>query len=182
MPDYYDLGVRFWEKNLESYAASLGFKKICSFSPQGNGTEVRGRSWNDLKFRDEGKIIIFSSEDPELLKKACKRNVNMLLFLRFLPHAGLVRAAAEERKPFEIPMSIILERRGAEKAFMMSRISSFLKLCNKYKADFILTSGASSRFSMKSPGEFTAIGEMLGLSHDQAVKSISIIPEYVLER
>lgn len=106
----------------------------------------------------------------------------MLLFPRFVPDVGLVRAAAESKKPFDIPLSLILERRGAERAFLMSRISIFLKLCNKHDADVVLTSGASSRFFMKSPGELTSLGEALGLSHDQAVKSISMIPEYILKR
>jgi RNase P/RNase MRP subunit p30 len=64
----------------------------------------------------------------------------------------------------------------------MSKISIFLKLCNKYGADFVLTSGASSKLLMKSPSELIAIGEALGLSHDQAVKSVSVVPEYILKR
>jgi RNase P/RNase MRP subunit p30 len=180
MPDYYDLGVRFWEADLESYASSLGFRKICSLSPDGNGVEIK-ESLDDLKPRGDGKIILFSSTNPELLKKACKKNIGMLLFSAFLPDVGLVRTAAENKKPFEVPISLLLERSGVYRAFMMSKISFFLKICNKYKADFILTSGATSRLSMKSPRELIAIGEMLGLYHDQAVKSISIVPEYILE-
>jgi len=182
MPDYYDLDIRFWERDLERYAGSLGFRKICCFSPEGNGVEIKGRGQNDLNFKREGKLVLFSSEDIELLKRACRKDVDMLLFPRFLPDAGLIRAVAEYKKPFEIPVSLLLHRSGSERAFAMSRISFFLKLCNKHRADFILTSGASSRFLMKSPAELISIGEMLGLSHDQAAKSISIIPEYVLER
>ena len=181
MPEYYDLDVRFWEAGLESYASSLGFKSICSFSPQGNGIEIRVRG-EEVNFKKDGKIILVSSDNPETLKKACKRDADMLLFPRFVPDVGLVRAAAENRKPFEIPLSLLLERRGAERAFLISRMRVFLRLCNKYGADFIITSGASSRLSMKSPGELTAVGEALGLSHDQAVKSISMVPEYILKR
>jgi len=182
MPEYYDLGVRFWEDGLEKYANSLGFKSICSFSKEGNGMEIRAQKLEDLKLGTTGKIILLSSQNPELLKKACRRDVDMLLFERFLPDVGLVRVAAENKKPFEIPVSVLLERKGAERALLMSRISFFLKICNKYRADFILTSGATNKFFMKSPPELVAIGEALGLSHDQAVKSISIIPEYILER
>ncbi len=181
MPEYYDLDVRFWEAGLESYANSLGFRSICSFSPEGNGIEIRAGRDEGIRFKKEGKIILVSSDDPELLKKACKRDIDMLLFPRFTAEVGLVRAAAESRKPFEIPLSLLLVRRGAERAFLMSRIGIFLKLCNKHGADFIFTSGASNRFFMKSPGELTAVGEALGLSHDQAVKSISMVPEYILK-
>jgi len=182
MPQYYDLGVRFWEDGLEEYAGSLGFKRICSFSQRGCGVEIRAQKLEDLKFSTEGKVILLSSQNPELLKKACRKDVDMLLFGRFLPDVGLVRAAAENRKPFEVPVSVLLERRGAERALLMSRISFFLKICNKYEADFVLSSGAVNKFLMKSPQELIAIGEVLGLSHDQAAKSISIIPEYILER
>jgi len=182
MPDYYDLGVRFWEDGLEKYANSLGFKGVCSFSKEGNGVEIKAHNLNDFRFSAHGKIILFSSENAELLKVASKREASMLLFERFLPDVGLVRVAAENKKPFEIPVSILLERTGANRAFMMSKIGFFLKICNKYGADFILTSGAKNKLSMKSPAELAAIGEALGLSHDQAVKSISMIPEYVLER
>jgi RNase P/RNase MRP subunit p30 len=182
MPEYYDLDLRFWEAGLESYANSLGFRGICSFSPEGNGLEIKARRAEDIRLGNEGKIILVSSDDPETLKKACKKNIDMLLFTRFVPDVGLVRAAAESKKPFDIPLSLILERRGAERAFLMSKMSIFLKLCNKYGADAVLTSGASGKFSMKSPGELISIGEALGLSHDQAVKSISMIPEYILKR
>lgn len=182
MPEYYDLDVRFWEADLESYANSLGFKGICSFSPQGNGVEIKPRNAEDIKFKKDGKIILISSDDPETLKKACKKDVDMLLFPRFIPDTGLVRAAAENRKPFEIPVSLLLERSGAEMAFLISKMSIFLRLCNKYGSDFVLTSGASGRLSMKSPAELISVGEALGLSHDQAVKSISMIPENVLKR
>jgi RNase P/RNase MRP subunit p30 len=182
MPEYYDLDVKFWEDSLERYANSLGFKRICSFSKEGNGIELRAHKLEDLRLSTNGKITILSSQDPELIKKACKREIDMLLFERFLPDVGLVRAAAESKKPFEIPVSFLLERKGFDRAFMMSKISFFLKICNKYRADFILTSGAKNKLSMKSPAELIAIGEVLGLSHDQALKSISIIPEYVLER
>jgi RNase P/RNase MRP subunit p30 len=181
MPEYYDLDVRFWEADLESYANSLGFRSICSFSPEGSGLEMRVRRAEDIRFKKEGKIILISSDDAELLKKACKRDVDMLFFPRFMPDVGLLRAASENRKPFEIPVSLLLERRGADRAFLISKMSTFLRLCNKYGADFILTSGASGRISMKTPGELTAVGEVLGLSHDQAVKSISMIPRYILE-
>ena len=182
MPHYYDLGVRFWENDLKNYANSLGFTEVCCFSPEGNGVEIRGKGQNDLDFKRDGRIVLFSSEDVELLKRACRRDVGMLLFPRFLPDAGLIRTAADNKKPFEIPISLLLNRNGPERAFAMSRIGFFLKLCNKYRADFILTSGACSRFLMKSPSELISIGEALGLSHDQAAKSISIVPEYILER
>jgi len=64
---------------------------------------------------------------------------------------------------------------------MISKINFFLKMCNKYRADFVLTSGASSKFHMKSPAELISLGQALGLAHDQAAKSISMIPEYILE-
>jgi RNase P/RNase MRP subunit p30 len=182
MPEYYDLGVRFWEDGLEKYANSLGFKNICSFSSGGNGLEIKTHKLDDLKFSAHGKIILLSSDNPDILKNACKRGADILLFGKFLPDVGLIRAAAENKKPFEIPVSFLLERKGADRAFMMSKMSFFLKICNKYGADFVLTSGARNRFSMKSPAELVAIGEVLGLSHDQAVKSISIIPEYILDR
>ena len=181
MPDYYDLGVRFWEGGLDKYANSLGFKSICSFSKEGNGVEIAARKLDDFRFSTNEKKILVSSDDPEILKKACRSEVSMLLFGRFLPDTGLVRAAAENKKPFEIPLSFILEKKGADRAFVMSKIGFFMKLCNKYRADFILTSGAKDKLSMKSPADIIAIGEVLGLSHDQVVKSISIIPEYVLE-
>lgn len=181
MPEYYDLDVRFWEAGLKSYASSLGFRDVCSFSQQGGGVEIRVGMNEDVRVRERGRIILVSSTDPESLKKACKKDIGMLLFPRFIPDVGLVRAAAESRRPFEIPVSLLLERRGAERAFLMSKISMFLKLCNKYRADFVLTSGASGKLFMKSPSELIAVGEALGLSHDQAVKSISMIPEYVLE-
>lgn len=181
MPEYYDLGIRFWEKDLESFATSLGFKGICSFSPQGKGVEIAGRSVEDLRFKKDGRLVLFSSNNLELLKKACRKDVDVLLFPKFAPDVALVRAAAERKKPFEIPLSLLLNSDGVGRAYLMARIRFFMKVCNKYSADFILTSGAVSKLTMKSPHELIAVGEALGLSHDQAVKSISMVPEHIME-
>jgi len=181
MPEFYDVGVRFWEENLESYANKLGFKGICCFSQGGNGVEIVGKTPSDLKFKKTG-VILFSSDKPELLRKACRKDVDLLFFPKFIPDVALIRAAAESKKPFEIPVSLLLKRKGVERGLLISRIGFFIKVCEKLSADFVITSGASSKLLMKSPAELVAIGEMLGLSHDKAVSSISIIPEHVLER
>lgn len=119
---------------------------------------------------------LFESQDVDALRNACKqRKVRFLL--SFQPDVGLMRDAAESRKAFLIPISPLLESHGIQRAMLMGRMRFFLKLCIKFRAPYLLASGAKDAYQLKSPQELVAIGEALGLSHDQAEWALSEAPK-----
>lgn len=185
MPRYFDLDVRFWYEELRDYYVNMGFEKICCFTHQYevSGIEIKASRPEDLKFDGKGKIVLLSSEKSDLLLAAAKRKeVDMLFSPAFLPDVPLIKVAQEHEKAFEVPLSIIIQSSGVKRAFLLSRIRFFLKLCNKYKADVVITSRANTKYQARTPKEMIAIGELLGLTHDQAAKALSAIPLSILEK
>ena len=135
-------------------------------------------------FSTSAQQELFESQSVDALRNACKqRRVSFLLMPNFQPDVGLLRDAAEHKKAFLFPISLILESRGIQRAILMGRMHFFLKLCIKFKAPYILTSGAKDEYQLKSPQELIAIGEALGLSRDQAEWAISEAPQpYISEK
>jgi ribonuclease P/MRP protein subunit RPP1 len=184
MPKYFDLDVRFWHDGLEEYSKALGFERICCFATQCklSGVEVKSNRLEDLKVDGRGKILLVSSENINLLLVAAKkREVDVLFIPTFQPNIALMRTAHEYEKAFEIPLNAIISNTGVQRAFLLSRIRFFLKVCNKYKVDFIITSRASTKYLMRTPREMIAVGELLGLTQDQAAKALSATPLSILE-
>jgi ribonuclease P/MRP protein subunit RPP1 len=185
MTKYFDLDVRFWQEGLEEYSRALGFERICCFASQCRlcGIELKPSRVEDLRIDGKGKIILISSDKIELLLVAAKkRDADVLFTPTFQLSTALMRTTHEHEKAFEIPLSILLNSFGVQRAFLLSRIRFFLKLCNKYKVDFVITGRASTKYLMRTPREMVAIGELLGLTQDQAAKALSSIPLSILER
>lgn len=147
---------------------------------------ARKEMMRELGFQDFRGISppeIFESQDVDALRNACKQGKVRFLLSAFQPDVGLMRDAAERKKPFIIPISPLLESHGIQRAMLMGRMRFFLKMCVKFRAPFIISSGAKDDYQLKSPHELIAIGEALGLSHDQAEWAISEAPRpYISEK
>jgi len=134
------------------------------------------------KFLSPTQPELFESQNIDALRGACKqKRTKFLLMPSFQPDVGLLRDAAEHKKAFLFPISMLLDSHGVLRATLMGRMRFFLKMCIKFKAPYILVSGAKDEYQLKSPQELTAIGEALGLSHDQAAWAISEAPAAFLE-
>jgi RNase P/RNase MRP subunit p30 len=94
---------------------------------------------------------------------------------------GIIRAVARHGRVFEVPIRPVLVSSGVERAGLMRKITRFLRLCNKYGADYVLTSRAKDVYEVKHPQELISIGLALGLSHDQSLRAITEVPKGLMK-
>lgn len=165
--EFFDAFVQFSPS--QELMGKLGFSGFLSLS------RIRAERQGDLQKATPQTLI--ESQNVEVLRAACKMGrTRFLLMGSFQPDVGLLRDAAEHEKAFIIPISLLLESHGIQRAILMGRMRFFLKLCVKFRAPYILSSGARDEYGLKSPQELIAIGEALGLSHDQAEWAIAEAP------
>jgi len=172
---YHDLHVKFKPSDY----GQLGFASVAIAGE--NVDELVVKSQNEFgRAKAKGKISILAGENAELLRKGVKR-YDLLFVSSFYPDTALMRAVAEEEKAFEIPINGLLRSGGYSRANLLARMRFFIKLCTKYKADYVMTSRAGDEYEMKSVDELVAIGGMLGLSPPQAKRALSTVPERIME-
>ncbi|MFH1285096.1 MAG: RNase P subunit p30 family protein [Candidatus Micrarchaeota archaeon] len=168
--DYADLHVRFPAKNL----GELGFARAGILGE--NLVEVKLEKPRDANMQKQtGKLLVFSSPNPSLLSQFLKRADFVFLSI-FEPDMELLRACITNKKVLEIPVSPLLKARGMERAKLLAKMRIFLRILNKMGAEYVITSRAENEYSIKSPEELIAIGELLGLTHGQAVRAVSVTP------
>jgi len=173
---YHDLHVKF--KVPKEKLAELGF---ASAAIAGELVEEHiVKSTADMnRHPAKGKISILAGENAELLRKGVKR-YDLIFVSSFYPDTALMREVADEGKAFEVPVSGLLRSSGYSRAALLGRMRFFLGLCVKYGADYVLTSRAESVPEMKGVGEMVAIAWALGLSPQQAKRSMGVVAERVM--
>ncbi len=171
-PNYYDLHVKF----------EFGDYKKLGFA----GVGTSGKNIEEVSesgARAKNKIPILTTNNIEFLKKAARSGEFRVFYQpNFIPDVGLMRSMAQNKKIFEIPVNALLLSNGVERAILISKMRAFIKFCLKHRVDFALTTRAQNEFETKTPGELIAIGEVLGLERDQAMRAISVVPESVLKK
>jgi ribonuclease P/MRP protein subunit RPP1 len=182
MTSFNDLNLASAE--LESRASELGF----SYAKPAFSLSLA--TAKDLKRLPSTGVNAVESTNSELLRAACKRDAGLLLVNplkvpKFQKDDGLVRAVGEAARnaplAFEIPVRAFLSSKFVYRAKLVSQVRAFLRLCLKFKAPFVFTSGAQTAFELKSPREVIAIGVFYGISPEQASAAISKTPQKLLE-
>ncbi|MFH0973615.1 MAG: RNase P subunit p30 family protein [Candidatus Micrarchaeota archaeon] len=173
------------DASLRERALELGFKK--AFAPplvfldkQSDLQKIREAKRASASADENGSgLCAVESTNGELLRSAARRGVlvNPLLVRSFGFDDGLVRAVADaaaagEASAFEIPLINFIRENEMRRAKLMAETRVFLRKCVKLRAPFALVSRAQSVFDVKSPRECVAIGEMLGLSFEQAARAL----------
>ncbi len=150
MKNYVDLNLV--DSKLATKATSLGFFTTSSLNKQ----------------------VIEAPNAVALIAKCKQRGsplfVNPLSAIDFFNSSALIEICKEKEKTIEIPLSYLLNAKNKGKLIFQLRL--FLKQCLKRKVKFVFTSRATSEFEIKSPREIIAIGQMLGLTFEQATAAL----------
>lgn len=111
-----------------------------------------------------------ASENSMALRKAAKKQVlvDPTRVKGFEKDAGLVRAVAETKSAFELPLSVLLRSKGRKRARWIDAYRTFWTLCLKREAQLFVTSQAENAFDVKHPREVLAIIQQFGPSKLQA--------------
>src|SRR3989338_2810702 len=131
---YYDMHVRF--KPSPTDLRELGFASACTGGEQVQEFIIHNE--NELSQNPaKGRISILTCENPELLRKGVKR-FDLFFVSSFYPDTALMREVAREEKAFEIPINGLLRSGGYARANLLARMRFFVRLCNKYKAEYVI--------------------------------------------
>lgn len=154
--DFFDI------TNFEFDFRSFGFSRIF----------VIGR---DILYNEKSKEkpSIFSSAEKKEIVKNLKFH-DFFHFSAYEANVELITKVKNREKFFLISVGDILNSVGIQRMNKIARISKFIKFLLSYDAKFILSTLANDIYTVRSPREIERIGELLGLTRQQARFSISI--------
>jgi len=140
------------------------------------------------KLRSKAEILMVHGGDYDINRAACENSAIDVLCHPELNRmdSGLdhicVRAAAENNVAIEINFREILESYKKRRVNILGYMRQNIMLCNKYGANIITTSGAVSKWGMRSPRELASHVHLLGLDLTKAIASVSTVPESILKK
>ncbi|MEM7816601.1 MAG: RNase P subunit p30 family protein [Candidatus Aenigmatarchaeota archaeon] len=154
------------------------------------GLLIKPKNKEELKrvldeFRKKVEIVAVSGGIYEINRAACEDSRVDILYHPELGRndSGLdhicVKAASENNVAIEINFNEILQAKNRPKILTFMRRN--VKLCKKYGANVIITSGAKNKWEMRAPRELASIGYILGMDLKTAIDSVSIIPENIIK-
>lgn len=91
----------------------------------------------------------------------------------------IAKFAAENRVAIEMNFHEIMETFRKIRSFVLGHMRLNLELAKKYGAPVIITSGARCRWDMRDPRELAAIGQVLGMSLEESMCSVSETPKNI---
>ncbi len=139
-----------------------------------------------IKNRREYDVLLVRGSDLDLNRRAVETpEVDILTHPEFgrkdsgLDHI-MVKLAAKNNVAIEINFREILLFSKGTRSFILHNITKNIALCKKYKAPVILCSGAISHWQMKDPKIMMSLATLLGLTLDDAKKSMIDIPKQII--
>lgn len=94
----------------------------------------------------------------------------------------LARAAADNRVAIEYDLGQVIHGRGGSRVRVLTGFRDNLKLCRKYDAPMLLTSGARSKYDLRAPREMIALAGLFDMTKGEAEAALSTTPEEIIRR
>jgi ribonuclease P/MRP protein subunit RPP1 len=94
----------------------------------------------------------------------------------------LARYAAQNGIAIDFNLNAIIHSRRGDRARVLLKMRTNLKLVRKYKAPMILTSNAHSIYDLRAPREMIALASLFGMGREEATSALSDFPQGVLEK
>jgi RNase P/RNase MRP subunit p30 len=121
------------------------------------------------KVRKEVEIITVFGGDPEINRKACETSeIDILTHPERGENRGMdyvmAKLAKENSVSVEFNFREILHTYKKSRADLFSKMLENAKLVRKFRAPFVLTSGALDPWDMRSPSELISFGRILGFN------------------
>jgi ribonuclease P/MRP protein subunit RPP1 len=93
-----------------------------------------------------------------------------------------MKAAADNSVAIEINFREVLESYKIKRTYVLSSMKKNIKLARKYGTSIVTTSGAVTKWGMRSARELASISYLLGLELGQAIDSVSVVPESIVRK
>ena len=139
------------------------------------------------KARNHCEILMVYGGDYEINRLACENSyVDILSRPEFgRRDSGLdhicIKAAQENNVAIEINFREVLDSYKKRRVYTLSAMRENIRLCKKYGTSIITTSGACSKWGLRSGRELAAIANILGLELGEAISTVTNIPETIVK-
>jgi len=169
------------KKEVSELSEKLKFKIFLGFEAK---TSDQLKKLADM--RREYDVLLVKGSDLELNRKAVEtKEVDILVHPELKRRdSGLndimIKLAKKNNVAIEINFREILQSSKNTRSLIMRNIAQNVRICKKYKTSVIICSGAVSHWQLKDPKILIAMGHLLGLELEQSKKSLSEIPENII--
>lgn len=186
MPAFYDLCLRDSSEKMKIKAEELGWTATnCELET----VFLNQDKWGELKQavrdkREEADLLVFLGGNEELTRK-----VSELPQLDIILHpekdrkdSGIDQVVAEQAAENSIAIGFdfsMLRGSRKRKSHILGHWRRNLKLCEKYDAPYIITSGAEDRLELRNPRDLESIINSLGFD---GRKAVSKYPKNIVDR
>lgn len=125
----------------------------------------------------KGRII----EADNLGAAAQHRNRKSLIMLRdYAYDEGAMKLVAEKKQLcFLIDLGRVIRSRGVPRAILLSKLRTFLALCNRFGAFYSFATFAETEEKIRTPDEIAAIAGLLGVNRGQAKFAMRMLKHYI---
>lgn len=145
---------------------------------------------NDLaaRARSRAEILMVHGGNYDINRAACENSMVDILCHPELGRrdSGLdhicAKAANENEVAIEINFREIVESYKKNRIYILSAMKKNIKLCKKYGANIITTSGAVTKWGMRSGRELAAIANLLGLDLGDSIDSTSFVSQNIVTK
>jgi len=93
----------------------------------------------------------------------------------------IARAAGENNVAIEINFHEILETFRKIRAHVLGHMRNNIHLALEYNVPIVITSSALNKWELRGPRELAAIGQAIGMSLEDSMKSVSDIPKGIVD-
>lgn len=183
MPSFHDLGTSNDTKELREKAESLGWNTVKA----DHKTEtLDSRDWGELKKniqRSDADILIYKGGDYDLHKKVAEHGkIDVLMSPeKRRKDSGLDHVVVKAAAKNDVAIGFNLQRlfqNSKKRSHVIKHWRRNLRLCEKYDARKILTTGAEKIEHLRAPRDAASILSSMGF---QGREAVSEHPEKIIE-
>lgn len=155
------------------------------------GIEIRVESISKLtkevnRLRRNADIIIIGGGNEDINRAAVENgNVDILAHPtaqgRPLNHV-LAKAAADNGVSVDFNMDALIMQRGGSRIKVIAAMRQNLMLARKHGVSMVITSNARSHYDLRSPREMMALAMFFGMTRDEALYALSVVPHGIIRR
>ncbi len=151
-----------------------------------NGIEIKGkpsRIREEIrKYRDSNNILISKGGDEEFNRAALESDGLDILLQPPQINNVLAKAASDNSIAIGFNLGLLIRLRGDARIRELKNMRTNIIHARKYKLQMILTGDPHSVYDLRSPRELVAISSLFGMKPEEAIDSISTVPQRILQR
>jgi len=128
--------------------------------------------------RRDFEIVAMEYESSEALSIAQRDGRVDVIYVDSASSSGVLslNRASSPSVHLEINMSTLIEAQGLPEHFQIARIGKEIARAKQNRFRIVISSGADNPMYLRAPRDVAAVGMLLGLDREEALRSISTIP------